>query len=268
MFTCMLCNTSCIWYKIWKFRFLMNFFIFVLSQLFSNTAVAPCRESEFSCSDGRCIQRYQVCDNRMDCSDGLDEENCRRKWIRKVLRYISYTTLVVSSLFNLVYLYAKKTKKIHLSVQYIIHKQRFNVSGVRHHKAFRFYEISFEIKFRILFNTVYWNYGNKPLIKYSNINFFFQTIFLLSFYLPVCNIKSIQNINLTYRQFNLFPPKFVTLVFSSILQTILFLSNLHICLSLRNQIWVLFCLLEIIIFFVIFTTSLFTHSTIPRNILR
>ncbi|CAL8147958.1 unnamed protein product [Orchesella dallaii] len=57
-------------------------FLTFLSQ-FSHTVVGQrsaqpqCSEFEFQCSDGNCIPSYQVCDKRRDCSDGLDEANCR-----------------------------------------------------------------------------------------------------------------------------------------------------------------------------------------------
>lgn len=38
-----------------------------------------CSETEFECSPGRCIPKTWLCDLQHDCSDGLDEKNCRSK---------------------------------------------------------------------------------------------------------------------------------------------------------------------------------------------
>ncbi|XP_072552989.1 basement membrane-specific heparan sulfate proteoglycan core protein [Salminus brasiliensis] len=35
-----------------------------------------CQEEEFSCDNGMCIPVDKVCDKRLDCEDGSDEENC------------------------------------------------------------------------------------------------------------------------------------------------------------------------------------------------
>ena len=35
-----------------------------------------CKEHEFTCGDGECIDRRRVCDTRVDCSNGLDESQC------------------------------------------------------------------------------------------------------------------------------------------------------------------------------------------------
>lgn len=38
-----------------------------------------CSETEFECSPGRCIPKTWLCDLQHDCTDGLDEKNCRSK---------------------------------------------------------------------------------------------------------------------------------------------------------------------------------------------
>ena len=38
-----------------------------------------CKDNEWSCGDGYCIQRQYVCDGEIDCQNGADEEaNCRK----------------------------------------------------------------------------------------------------------------------------------------------------------------------------------------------
>ena len=34
---------------------------------------------EFRCASGQCISNSQVCDQKKDCEDGSDEDDCR-KW--------------------------------------------------------------------------------------------------------------------------------------------------------------------------------------------
>ncbi|MCJ8734585.1 hypothetical protein PDJAM_G00237040 [Pangasius djambal] len=36
----------------------------------------PCLSSEFSCSNGQCVDHSWRCDHSEDCEDGSDEENC------------------------------------------------------------------------------------------------------------------------------------------------------------------------------------------------
>ena len=39
-------------------------------------SVRECSASEFTCNDGTCLDRAQVCDGLPDCSDSEDEQNC------------------------------------------------------------------------------------------------------------------------------------------------------------------------------------------------
>jgi len=44
--------------------------------LFIEGAKAKCEESQFQCSNGRCIPLLWKCDGDEDCSDGSDESAC------------------------------------------------------------------------------------------------------------------------------------------------------------------------------------------------
>lgn len=37
-----------------------------------------CRSDEFTCGNGRCIQKRWMCDHDDDCGDGSDEKNCAK----------------------------------------------------------------------------------------------------------------------------------------------------------------------------------------------
>ncbi len=38
--------------------------------------INACNSSEFGCSNGICIPRFERCNMRSECSDGEDEKNC------------------------------------------------------------------------------------------------------------------------------------------------------------------------------------------------
>lgn len=35
-----------------------------------------CRENEFQCHDGTCVNKDNVCDGQADCTEAEDEQNC------------------------------------------------------------------------------------------------------------------------------------------------------------------------------------------------
>ena len=49
-----------------------NYFVPTIWFCFSGV----CREDEFTCGDGRCIELGRVCDGVSDCRNDLDETNC------------------------------------------------------------------------------------------------------------------------------------------------------------------------------------------------
>ena len=42
--------------------------------VFSDPALFKCKENEFKCRNHQCINQSLVCDDRMDCNDGSDED--------------------------------------------------------------------------------------------------------------------------------------------------------------------------------------------------
>ena len=42
------------------------------------TAPKTCDPEKFTCSNGQCIPQGWICDDTEDCTDGSDEENCRK----------------------------------------------------------------------------------------------------------------------------------------------------------------------------------------------
>ena len=47
--------------------------------------VIECDKDDFTCSDGSCIESFRRCDFIEDCSDGSDENNCRKLNYIKIL---------------------------------------------------------------------------------------------------------------------------------------------------------------------------------------
>ena len=40
-------------------------------------SLSICNDNKFPCGDGQCVPGDQRCDNKLDCDDGTDEENCK-----------------------------------------------------------------------------------------------------------------------------------------------------------------------------------------------
>lgn len=50
-----------------------------------NWPVTKCAMSEFTCTNGKCVQLNKFCDNTNDCGDGSDEPRfCTRKFSRSL----------------------------------------------------------------------------------------------------------------------------------------------------------------------------------------
>ena len=52
----------------------MFFFSFISIKL---TSVIACAGDEFQCGDGACHSLKKKCDDKRDCADRSDEQNCR-----------------------------------------------------------------------------------------------------------------------------------------------------------------------------------------------
>ena len=52
--------------------FVIQWFFFV----YVTTDFSPCETSQFQCKNQECIDSRQHCDEKVDCNDGSDEEEC------------------------------------------------------------------------------------------------------------------------------------------------------------------------------------------------
>ncbi len=55
----------------------MSFNQFIIPLIFACVLLlAECLESQFDCGDGQCLYPSTVCDGKVDCESGLDEQSC------------------------------------------------------------------------------------------------------------------------------------------------------------------------------------------------
>ena len=47
-----------------------------------------CELDQFCCGCGDCIPKYKQCDNKQDCADNTDEQNCSRTYFYVVRSFI------------------------------------------------------------------------------------------------------------------------------------------------------------------------------------
>ena len=74
-----------------------------------------CKRNEFACNNGKCISETQKCNQKDDCGDGSDEQECGNVWIfhnfvpctRQYLLIGSYLKILSR---NSMHLWIKSTK--------------------------------------------------------------------------------------------------------------------------------------------------------------
>ena len=45
---------------------------------YSLTGPKMCKPEQFTCFNGQCIAQRRICDDKEDCDDGADEQNCSK----------------------------------------------------------------------------------------------------------------------------------------------------------------------------------------------
>ena len=53
---------------------IINIILFI--KIKKNIVLVTCRPGQFTCTNGRCISNYRMCDTEDDCGDQSDEQRC------------------------------------------------------------------------------------------------------------------------------------------------------------------------------------------------